>query len=176
MSTHIIGFYEDLTKFIFELSSNIIKYAPYSSGAEHNNSSICKHCRSTWESSYWAVSSGNSVCFLIQHNTDLTDFLQAQFFFVLIQFKDFSFQDYFTHIETSQSAWTYSSLSGEMIEWLRALKFSDLTHLATGAAQTQFWGLLSLRFKGLFNLIRKPVFTSCKHVRVMNTPLHPTFI
>ena len=29
MSTHNIGFYEDLTKFIFELSSNIIKYAPY---------------------------------------------------------------------------------------------------------------------------------------------------
>ena len=30
MSTHNIGFYEDLTKIIFELSSNIIKYAPYS--------------------------------------------------------------------------------------------------------------------------------------------------
>ena len=29
MSTHDIGFYEDLTKIIFELSSNIIKYAPY---------------------------------------------------------------------------------------------------------------------------------------------------
>ena len=29
MSTHIIGFYEDLTKIIFELSSNIFKYAPY---------------------------------------------------------------------------------------------------------------------------------------------------
>ena len=28
-STHNIGFYEDLTKIIFELSSNIIKYAPY---------------------------------------------------------------------------------------------------------------------------------------------------
>ena len=28
MSTHNIGFYEDLTKIIFELSSNIIKYAP----------------------------------------------------------------------------------------------------------------------------------------------------
>ena len=27
--THNIGFYEDLTKIIFELSSNIIKYAPY---------------------------------------------------------------------------------------------------------------------------------------------------
>ena len=27
MSTHNIGFYEDLTKIIFELSSNIIKYA-----------------------------------------------------------------------------------------------------------------------------------------------------
>ena len=26
MSTHNIGFYEDLTKIIFDLSSNIIKY------------------------------------------------------------------------------------------------------------------------------------------------------
>ena len=29
MSTHNIGFYEDLTKITFELTSNIIKYAPY---------------------------------------------------------------------------------------------------------------------------------------------------
>ena len=29
MSTHNIGFYEDLTKIIFELSSDIIEYAPY---------------------------------------------------------------------------------------------------------------------------------------------------
>ena len=29
MSTHNIGFYEDSTKIIFQLSSNIIKYAPY---------------------------------------------------------------------------------------------------------------------------------------------------
>ena len=29
MSTYNIGFYEDLTKIIFELSSNIIKYPPY---------------------------------------------------------------------------------------------------------------------------------------------------
>ena len=29
---------------------------------------------------------------------------------------------------------TYTSHSGEMIEWLRALKFSDLTHSAKGAA------------------------------------------
>ena len=29
MSTHNIGFYEDLKKIIFQLSSNIIKYAPY---------------------------------------------------------------------------------------------------------------------------------------------------
>ena len=29
MSTHNIGFYEVLTKIIFEISSNIIKYAPY---------------------------------------------------------------------------------------------------------------------------------------------------
>ena len=29
-------------------------------------------------------------------------------------------------------AWTYTRHSGEMIEWLRALKYSDLTHSATG--------------------------------------------
>ena len=29
MSTHNIGFYEDLAKIIFELSSNISKYTPY---------------------------------------------------------------------------------------------------------------------------------------------------
>ena len=29
MSPHNIGFYEDLTKIIFQLSSNIIKYAPH---------------------------------------------------------------------------------------------------------------------------------------------------
>ena len=29
MSTHNIGFNEDFTNIIFELSSNIIKYAPY---------------------------------------------------------------------------------------------------------------------------------------------------
>ena len=29
MNTHNIGFYEDLTKIIFKLSSNIIKYAPH---------------------------------------------------------------------------------------------------------------------------------------------------
>ena len=29
MSTNNIGFYDDLTKIIFELSANIIKYAPY---------------------------------------------------------------------------------------------------------------------------------------------------
>ena len=29
MSTHNIGFYEDLTEIILKLSSNIIKYAPY---------------------------------------------------------------------------------------------------------------------------------------------------
>ena len=30
MSTLNIGFYEEISKIIFELSSNIIKYAPYS--------------------------------------------------------------------------------------------------------------------------------------------------
>ena len=29
MGTHDIGIYEDLKKIIFQLSSNIIKYAPY---------------------------------------------------------------------------------------------------------------------------------------------------
>ena len=29
MSTHNIGFYEDLTKIIFQLSSNILRYTPY---------------------------------------------------------------------------------------------------------------------------------------------------
>ena len=29
MSTHNIGFYEEISKIIFELSSNIFKYAPY---------------------------------------------------------------------------------------------------------------------------------------------------
>ena len=29
MNIHNIGFYEDLTKTIFKLSSNIIKYTPY---------------------------------------------------------------------------------------------------------------------------------------------------
>ena len=29
MSTHNLGFYEELTKIIFELSSIIIKYTPY---------------------------------------------------------------------------------------------------------------------------------------------------
>ena len=48
MSTHNIGFYEDLTKIgfyedltktIFELSSNIIKYAPYF---------LCLGCLTDW--------------------------------------------------------------------------------------------------------------------------------
>ena len=34
MSTHNICLYEDLTKNIFQLSSNIIKYAPYLSSAD----------------------------------------------------------------------------------------------------------------------------------------------
>ena len=38
MSTHNIGFYEELTKIIFELSSNIIKYAPYFFCCEGNAS------------------------------------------------------------------------------------------------------------------------------------------
>ena len=45
MSTHNKGFYEDLTKIIFELSSNIIKCAPYS---------FC--CNANWLFSlYWCV-------------------------------------------------------------------------------------------------------------------------
>ena len=40
MSTHNIGFYEDLTKIIFELSSNIIKSAPFSSADEELSKKI----------------------------------------------------------------------------------------------------------------------------------------
>ena len=50
MSTHNIGFYEDLTKIIFELSSNIIKYAPYffCCSVEVNCSNINEqHCEKT---------------------------------------------------------------------------------------------------------------------------------
>ena len=42
MSTHNIGFYEELTKIIFELSSNIIKYATYFFCASHR-SFCCFH-------------------------------------------------------------------------------------------------------------------------------------
>ena len=34
---------------------------------------------------------------------------------------------------------TYTRHSGEMIKWLRALKYSDLTHSATGAVVTEKW-------------------------------------
>ena len=37
LSTHNIGFYEDLTKIIFELSSNIIKYALISSAGSRSS-------------------------------------------------------------------------------------------------------------------------------------------
>ena len=47
MSTHTIGFYEDLTKIIFELSSNIINYTPYFFCCYHYQESqgllICSH-------------------------------------------------------------------------------------------------------------------------------------
>ena len=36
MSTHKIGIYEGLTKIIFQLLSNIIKYAPYLEGLAQN--------------------------------------------------------------------------------------------------------------------------------------------
>ena len=42
MSTHNIGFYEDFTKIIFELSSNIIKYAPYFFCCSHLNIQIIR--------------------------------------------------------------------------------------------------------------------------------------
>ena len=42
MSTHNIGFYEDLTKNFFELSSNIIKYAPYFFCCTFQNMYCCK--------------------------------------------------------------------------------------------------------------------------------------
>ena len=41
MSTHNIGFYEDLTKDIFQLSSNIIKYVPYLFFCLNNYYSSC---------------------------------------------------------------------------------------------------------------------------------------
>ena len=44
MSTHNIGFYEDLTKIIFELSSNIIKYAPYFFCCHHDSGTFVKLC------------------------------------------------------------------------------------------------------------------------------------
>ena len=34
---------------------------------------------------------------------------------------------------------TYTRHSGEMIKWLRALKYSDLTHSAPGAAKQRLW-------------------------------------
>ena len=37
MSTHNIGFYEDLTKIIFQLSSNIINYKPYLFSCSNQN-------------------------------------------------------------------------------------------------------------------------------------------
>ena len=46
MSTHNIGFYEDLTKIIFELSSNIIKYAPYFFCCENQNYPILRRKQS----------------------------------------------------------------------------------------------------------------------------------
>ena len=50
MSTHNIGFYVDLTKIIFELSSNVIKYTPYFFCCGHvgnlkENKIISEHCR-----------------------------------------------------------------------------------------------------------------------------------
>ena len=43
MSTHNLGFYEDLTKIIFELSSNIIKYELISSAALSRIPSLCRY-------------------------------------------------------------------------------------------------------------------------------------
>ena len=40
MSTHNIGFYEDLTKIIFELSSNIIKFLPLKKSSQPLNLKI----------------------------------------------------------------------------------------------------------------------------------------
>ena len=50
MSTHNIGFYEDLTKIIFELSSNIIKYAPYFFYSFHvmGSNGTVERCRGQW--------------------------------------------------------------------------------------------------------------------------------
>ena len=45
MSTHNIGFYEDLTKIIFELSANIIKYAPYFFCCHGKQLRSCRDCQ-----------------------------------------------------------------------------------------------------------------------------------
>ena len=41
MSTHNIGFYEEISKIITKLSSNIIKYAPYISSAATDDAHCC---------------------------------------------------------------------------------------------------------------------------------------
>ena len=49
MSTHNIGFYEDLTKIIFQLSSNFIKYTISSSETAFHALGDCsmRHCTNT---------------------------------------------------------------------------------------------------------------------------------
>ena len=76
MSTHNIVFYEDLTKIIFELSSNIIKYAPYFFCC-HSDCLPRQDCPITinvWE---YTVLSENIVCTGLPHYNSLhynTDF------------------------------------------------------------------------------------------------------
>ena len=52
MSTHNIGFNEDLTKIIFELSSNIIKYAPYFFCCEAAKAGLCLALLKTLKTGY----------------------------------------------------------------------------------------------------------------------------
>ena len=99
-------------------------------------------------------------CSFLHHMS--VDSLNFFFFFFFYSVKC-PFQDYFTHRDEPIDRWakrenpgkttwhtrkqnlacltcgqcgarTYTRHSGEMIEWLRALKYSDLTHSATGAA------------------------------------------
>ena len=63
MSTHNIGFYEDLTKIVFELSSNIFKYAPSSADSEEPN-----------QMAYHVVSGQGLYCLLIAYSIEQSGF------------------------------------------------------------------------------------------------------
>ena len=56
MSTHNIGFYEELAKNIFELSSNIIKYAPYFFYCKHKAKTLHNADIYSKRDTYWDIS------------------------------------------------------------------------------------------------------------------------